>query len=235
MRNFRKSIFMLFTLLVFLNSFLYAYKVSEDLSKGDRNATPKHYTKGVMIQGGYDDVAAINITPLSSQAEGYLLGMPFSLNDSSVLAGASEKGRAIAKWNVLTNSRFLIDITAEILHPESEDKTENIAYSNGLGYILTFVYNMSYYSNNKIYFIDNASFPFEVVERNDGKTRTLKDVNLLQNVQLDSNSLVGSADGSVYFIFNETSTELIKNDVGYASLPDGNYIAKVTLTLKVAQ
>lgn len=194
---------------------------------------PAAYTKGIKIQGGYDSVAAINVTPLATQSEGYLLGMPFPLNDSSVMVNASEKGRLIAKWNVLSNRRFLLDITAEIMHPESEDNTKEASYVNGLGYILKFVYNLSYYSGQEVNFIENGMLELKVADSTVKKVQEFKDMDILKELALDTDSLVGSAEGSVYFKFDNSTTSLLTDEALYSSLPDGNYLARVVITLKV--
>ena len=173
---------------------------------------------------------------MAAQSEGYLSGMPFPLDDSSVRFTSSERGRPIAKWNVLANKRFLIDVKAEILHPASEDDEANkdkAAYDNGLGYILKFVYNLSFYADKKVNTIENGELELKVPESNAVKVHTFSDKDILTDVAIDVDSLVGSAEGTVYFKFDESTTAVIENEALYAALPDGNYTAKVIMTLKV--
>ena len=216
MRNTQFKCIMAFLLLFFSEGLLMA-------------ANP--YYKNVLIQGGYDDVAAINITAIPAQSEQYKIGMPFSLSDPSVHFGNSEKGRLIANWNLLSNGQFKIDVDAEIMHNYKEDGVQG-GYRDGLGYVLLFVYNLSYYAGGKVYYIQDGSFRIDVPDSSTSSTVKISDIDILRGIQLDSRSLVGSADGDIYFMFDESSTGILTTS-SYNSLPDGNYSAKVTLTLKV--
>ena len=192
----------------------------------------KPYHKKIMIQGGYDSVGAINITAIPAQSEQYKIGMPFALNDTSTYFGKSEKGRLIAYWNLLANGQFKIDVDAEILHNYSENNVTSGAYKDGLGYELLFIYNLSYYTGGNVYYIQNGNFKVKVPDSTRDTKVKISDIDILQGITLDKGSLVGSADGDIYFMFDESTTGLLDSSA-YNSLPDGNYTAKVTLTLKV--
>ena len=189
------------------------------------------YQKKIIIQGGYDDVGAINIVAVPAQSEQYKIGMPFSINDSSVYYGSSDKGRLIANWNVLANNQFYIDVEAEIMHHESENDVVDTGYDNGLGYILTFTYNLSYYSGDELFYIPERKFLINVPDSETSTIVKITNINLLEGVDLKPNSLVGSADGDIYFIFDQFTTDLVKN--AHSSLLDGNYTASVKMFLKV--
>ena len=190
----------------------------------------KEYKKEIKIQGGYDAVASISVTPIPSQAESYKIGMPFAIDDPSVQQGASARGRLIANWSILANFPMLIDVEAEVMHHSSENELAN--YEHGLGYRLVFVYSLSYTKDGVESHIPNAFFPIPV-PKGSAKTVTVSNIDLLGGQTIEKDSLVGSADGEVFFTFDESTTNnIIKNPTEFEKLPNGNYIANVTLKMK---
>ena len=189
-------------------------------------------SKEIKIQGGYDTVSTINIVPIAAQVENFMIGMPFSLDDISIRYKAGYKGRAIATWNILTNSNFTLKIFGEQLHNYTEDKLQQ--YENGLGYILTFEYNLSYNSNGKP--LDKRDQTFEVEipgGMSSPRVTSSKDINILDGYAIDPGSLVGSADGTIYFKLDEQTTQERFTSGGYVNLLDGNYSAQVYVVLQI--
>ena len=62
------------------------------------------------LQAAYGEVTALSITRIAAQSEMYMIGMPFDIEDNFVQYGATEQGREIAKWSILSNTKFKIQI-----------------------------------------------------------------------------------------------------------------------------
>ena len=72
-------------------------------------------TKPFKIQGGSGTVLHISITPTSTQATSFLMGMPFDIEEDLVQYGKMKDGRSIAKWSMVANSDFKIKVSEETI------------------------------------------------------------------------------------------------------------------------
>ena len=77
-------------------------------------------SKPIQLQAGYDAVAFIEVEEVSSQSQAYIQGMPFNIEESYVQYGATEDGRLIAHWSMISNSQVKIRVTAEPMHHETK-------------------------------------------------------------------------------------------------------------------
>lgn len=191
-------------------------------------------TRHFDLQAGYESASAIHITPIPAQSQSYIAGMPFSIEDP-IVTGESDIGREIATWTLLSNVDFNI-----VVSPGKDDgkmypidratgkpyKNEDGAYKyKGLDYTLTFRYQLGYVRGDSEYDAPVSLFTYESTnghtvfnELTDGYT-----VN-------DENNFIGTVNGSIFFKFNDTSSTRIKTDPD--SLPAGDYMAYVTITLE---
>lgn len=184
-------------------------------------------SKSLRIQAGYGSVLSINVEPIPSQTQQYLIGMPFSIEDSAVQSSNKGSGRRVASWQLLSNARnFNISVTLEPL------VSENIDYA--LPYVLTFEYSLGYYVGNTINKTDANTFKVyspnsivgEIGSGNTVETNTTV-TNIINDLALTNNTLfIGGNDGYIYFKFADVVTDDIIN-----SAPIGNYTADVKIKL----
>ena len=191
-------------------------------------------TRHFDLQAGYDYASSIHITPIPAQSQSYIAGMPFSIEDP-IVTGESDIGREIATWTLLSNVDFNI-----VVSPGKDDgkmypidratgepyKKEDGTYKyKGLDYTLTFRYQLGYVRGDSEYDAPVSLFTYESTngrtvfnELTDGYT-----VN-------DENNFIGTVNGSIFFKFNDASSYRIENEP--ASLPAGDYMAYLTITLE---
>ena len=204
-------------------------------------------TKPFKIQGGSGTVLHISITPTSTQATSFLMGMPFDIEEDLVQYGKMKDGRSIAKWSMVANSDFKIKVSAGLLTSEETyqlSKDSETLYAE-LPYIMKFEYSFGYYTSGNI---SNLSGSFSLNnETGNGsyvnpETGTSTDVTWAPDKSfvydilpsnIDSAGLSGSVDGQIYFMFTENSTYRIKNEGD--TVPVGDYYAYVTVTLEAKQ
>ena len=215
-------------------------------------------TASIQLQGAYQSALNMSIDPIAAQTESYLAGMPFNIEEEFVKYSLNSDGRAIANWNVLSNTKYKIYIKVEdMFHVDDQN------HANPLSYHLTFTYNLSYPEHLSQY--DNAG-SFLITS---GKSTThnatsptkISIVNKSQNPQLTDNyyevdffdgmgdvkgGLTGTVDGRVFFKFTQDSTKAIEDDKGKpdtavdenevaATYKSGNYTATVTFYLEEAE
>ena len=107
-------------------------------------------TKPFKIQGGSGTVLHISITPTSTQATSFLMGMPFDIEEDLVQYGKMKDGRSIAKWSMVANSDFKIKVSAGLLTSEETyqlSKDSETLYAE-LPYIMKFEYSFGYYDQS---------------------------------------------------------------------------------------
>ena len=213
-------------------------------------------TASIQLQGAYDVALNMNITPIAAQTESYLAGMPFNIEEEFVQFQEKSDGRAIATWNVLSNTKFNIYIKAENMVHYTD---ENYAPTVPLSYILTFSYNLAYpglddfdgsgsfwlrsgsamgygtdsttteISDAKPYESD-TSFPAGVTSED-----SFYKVNLFDSQSFEgfSEGFTGSVDGRVFFKFTAEASNALSNSAG--EYPAGNYKAIVTFFIEGVQ
>ena len=205
-------------------------------------------TKPFKIQGGSGTVLHISITPTSTQATSFLMGMPFDIEEDLVQYGKMKDGRSIAKWSMVANTDFKIKVSAGLLTSEETyqlSKDSETLYAE-LPYIMKFEYSFGYYDQSGNISDLSGSFSLNNETGNGSyvnpETGTSTDVTWAPDKSfvydilpsnIDSAGLSGSVDGQIYFMFTENSTYRIK-DKG-DTVPVGDYYAYVTVTLEANQ
>lgn len=196
-------------------------------------------SKPLELQAGYDSVAYIGVEPIAAQSQAYLQGMPFNIEESYVAYGATENGRQIATWSMLSNTNVKLRITAELMHHVSEA-------SLYLPYKLLFTYEIGYIDENgkpqtsgeQEFSITTSGLPSsdEKPDSNTFEVFPLENIGSFVNQTSSENEkyyYVGNLNGSVYFQFTSWSTEIINANKGInnQNLPSGNYQAMVTIEM----
>ncbi len=185
----------------------------------------KEISKPLKLQAGYGSVLSISVEPIPSQTQQYLIGMPFSIEDSAVQSANKGNGRRIAYWQLLSNAEnFTISVTLEPLVSENSD------YS--LPYILTFEYSLGYYigdtinkTETKTFSVSSPDLIGEVTKADIGTSTAV--TNIISGLGLINKTLfIGGNDGNIYFKFADSVKE---SDID--SAPIGNYYADVKIKL----
>ena len=219
-----KKLMIIFIVVLFASSALSAEKVR---------------TKSFAIQGGYGEVVDIEVDAIPSQTQAYLVGMPFNIEDRQVQYGRTDYGRMIANWNMITNipENVKLTVKAEPLIHESGDSTP-------LDYQLSLFYNLYYYNSEGEIVSLGAADP--LVFSSDNHDSPEKQV-LFEETNVKEGSYIGVVGGSIYFMFTETSSQMLEVDENgqtppYSKqdgkdfyFPGGNYYADVTFTLEVGE
>ena len=205
-------------------------------------------SKPFKIQGGSGTVLHITITPVSTQATSFLMGMPFDIEEDLVQYGKMKDGRSIAKWSMVANTDFKIKVNAGLLTSEGTyiPTRETTPVHAELSYIMKFEYSFGYYeSNGNIsnlsgsFSLDNetgsGSYVNPETGSNTSATWTPDKYFVFDFLpsDIDSKGLSGSVDGQIYFMFTENSTNRIENQGD--TVPVGDYYAYVTVTLEANQ
>ena len=190
-------------------------------------------TKHLTIQGGFREALYIQVVPIASQSQSYIMGMPFSIEDSLVQFGYSRYGRQVAQWSLLANEDFRIQIDAPDLEWLKNDSYPNIDNCE-LPYILTFEYQIAYYPVNssspqyetRRFAVRSEGASGNAPASHAGMTLNTYDqatngLNIFGNEAVDFGSFVGSVEGIIYFKFDENA------DISAA--PGGDYNASVTI------
>ena len=200
----------------------------------------KQLSKPLELQAGYDTVAFITVDEIPAQSQAYLQGMPFNIEESYVAYGATENGRQIANWSMISNTNIKLRITAAPMHHVSE-------YSLYLPYTLYFTYEIGYTdsagnsqtSGSRHFSITTSGSPTS----EDNPTANTTEISPMDGLSIDSSSsdqnteyyYVGSLNGGIYFQFTEWSTERIADPankgINSQNLPSGNYQAIVTIEM----
>lgn len=177
-------------------------------------------TQGFEIQAGYDEFASIRVHPIAAQTLGYLVGMPFNIEDSQVAYNENSSGRVIATWDVLANKAFTI--TAEC-----PDLTHDEDVSVSLPYQLTFEYKMSYSPDG----VTDESVDGKWV-CNSGTAPQVFKVSESEKIEnVDSAFFVGSVSGNIYFQFRQYMNDNTSVKDAIKAAPGGDYGANVVLKI----
>lgn len=198
-------------------------------------------SKEIRLQGGYDVVLEAHVDTITSQNLTQFSGMPFDIFDPYVQfrLGAdnpSNGERIIARWDLISNSDFKLEINAKPLKHVSID-------SRPLYYRLAFNFNLSYMTTSGIPSTVNGYYVFIPNENaTDGSGETLVQVNgrningspsfsqIVSDYWAMQDTYIGAVHNDVFFGFtNATSSFLLTPEA--QELPDGNYTAEVTITL----
>ena len=199
-------------------------------------------TKSFNIQGGYGDILEILVEPIASQTQAYLIGMPFNIEDNQVQYGKTESGRMIATWNILTN-RMDGDIRLKVSGAKLKHSNQP---SSELDYELRFFYRLGYYNTDGDLVDTGANEALMYSTDPDGSAQPKEGFTLFSSsTAVELGSYIGSIDGSIYFMFTEDSSAVIRPTDGSKAnytpsgsqpyFPGGEYSAEVTLTLEVGE
>ena len=206
-------------------------------------------SKPFKIQGGSGSVLHINITPISTQATSFLMGMPFDIEEDLVQYGKMKSGRSIANWSMIANTDFVLKVKAGLL--TSDGTYTPVGSSDAvhaeIPYILEFDYSFGFYDKNGS--IDNLTGYFSLNNETGSGSYINPETGATTNVtwttdkafvfdilpsDIDSKGLLrGAVDGQIYFMFTENGTDRIKNQG--KTVPVGDYNAYVTVTLEAKQ
>lgn len=207
-------------------------------------------TSVIELQGAYGVALNMNITPIAAQTESFISGMPFNIEEEFVKYQPNSDGRAIATWNVLSNTKFDIYIKADNMVPVLEPGS-TYTPEVPLSYILTFSYNLSYPDltgfdgagsfwltsgvNNS--FGSTAASTTEItvvedIEYSESLSGTFYKINLFNSDSFNDEfeGFTGSVDGRIFFKFTELASNAIEgdNDPSNYDYPVGDYTASVT-------
>lgn len=205
---------------------------------GDANSVQ---SKRIGVQAGVGTTLFVNVSPIASQSQAYIMGMPFNVDDTLVSYGYNRNGRQVASWSLLTNVPFKIKVKAA-------DLEHGTGYT--LPYYLCFVYSLSYYA------VDAANPTAReraFVIRSEGNTDTAippaysnvlsaeeyysiynseDSFNLISDVSYESR-FVGTLDGLIYFKFGSATQSISSGGQGLLDkAPGGDYSALVTVTVE---
>ena len=209
-------------------------------------------TKTISLQAGYGTVMDISVNRVPAQSEKYLQGMPFNIEDPGVqyVANNNAKGRLIAYWSLLSNTKFLLRFDIEPLHHEELDGSlATASQDNLLNFILTFNYSLSYGMTENEAIISSFSLNTEDLSISSDRDITSEvftatrenntcsfEIDLAKElVSFDTSSFIGNLDGGVYFMFTEASTNALKADTTATNFKRGNYLSTVTITMEAKE
>lgn len=202
---------------------------------------PYSRTKSFDIQGAFGDVVEIIVDPIPSQTQAYLMGMPFNIEDNQVQYGATESGRLIANWSFISN---LPNVSLRI-DGEPLAYKNNPSLSTPLDYELRLFYRIGFYNENgDLVDIGNGTpIVYSTNDEVDGNYEGIEETYELFARNIQDGTYIGSLNGTIYFMFTEESSEMLKPadgsrppyenlGDGRAFFPGGEYVATVTLTLE---
>lgn len=173
-------------------------------------------TREIQLQGAYDKVVSIEFDEIAAQSQSELSGIPFNIQDQTVQAG-SGNGRAISRWNIITNTPFTLRVSCDGMFHEDdiEKKKPSLEFS------LTFTYDLAYYVKGEED-SDKGSFTYSYSTESNGDENNVFSM-IPEDVVPDTNTFIGSVDGIVYFKFDTQATDIDNDDL----YPPGNYYADV--------
>ena len=237
-----KKVITLLTVLLIVLSFASAASWTESM-----------YRSGV-VQGAYGSVVKVVFTQIPTQSSSFSVGMPFDIEGRLVQYSATEDGRLISYWSVLSNSKFKLYISAGKLQSESKKDGKP---ETELDYILKFTYSLGYkdLGGTQKTLSGNFSINTETEECTyvsaDGAQKTSAPQQLTMNYSNENNnpkvsdnyyevdlmptstsdeSIIGSVDGSVYFMFtSKSSADIAKTENN--PVVSGDYTATVKVVI----
>lgn len=212
------------------------------LSVSSLYATENSTTKSFRLQGGYDNTIAVQVTGIAALEMQGLVGMPFDIQDKSVLSSNKGNGREIAKWSMLSNTPFYVIVEATSMHNtallEGQWTEDNsLEYEMVLSYELVYDHEGSTVTKSSNLTLNtekktqNPTFDSYPVSVSAYKTSFKYDI-FSDLPATDSAKFVGSLDGSIYFKFTDTSSIKVYDD---DVIPKGNYSAEVKIILETKE
>ena len=189
------------------------------------------------IQGAYGSVVKVVFSQIATQSSSFSVGMPFDIEGRLVKYSATEDGRLISYWSVVSNAKFKLEISA--------DKLTSVKKSNGksteLDYILKFTYDLGYKDANGVQKALSGNFSINTetqkctyMKANGDQTEVSPDNDGFYTVDLmpttGNKSIIGSVEGCVYFMFTSLSTTEIHKTENNTVL-SGDYTADVTVKI----
>lgn len=200
-------------------------------------------TKELKLQAGYGEVTECSVRTISSMGLTQYSGMPFDIFDDYVQYNVgtdnpSNGQRIIARWDLISNCNFSLEINAKPLMHVSLESTP-------LYYKLAHNFSMSYLtSSGSTTSIDGwyVFFPNESATDGSGTTRVYIDGSYISGAPVFSeiakdywsmqDTFIGAVNDDIYFGFTEETSKFLASEEAQA-LPDGNYKADVTITLTI--
>ena len=186
------------------------------------SADTERHMKSFRIQAGVGEKVSINVERIPAQTTSYVAGMPFNIEESFVeYTNVAYQGRLIANFDILSNTKFDLEIKAEPM-------THTTLSSAELDYYLIFDYRLGYQTAGGISNSIPKRFTFHSANPADWIWSDQVNADVL------AGTYIGSVDGSIYFKFDSASTSEIQAEKGNndGDLPAGNYSATVTITIK---
>lgn len=206
-------------------------------------AVEEKLQRRIVVQGAFGSVTKVVFSAISTQSGSFYTGMPFDIEGRLVQWQKTENGREIAHWSIISNSKFKLNVyVGKLAYVKTGEGDTN---SCELDYQIKFTYDFGYYDSSSEhkkmagYFIINTEDRTSTYTDPNSGTKNgtpLTDDEGYEYYEIDilptltGSGLVGSAEGSVYFMFSKTSTERIEAD-STADVPSGNYEAKVTIKI----
>ncbi len=200
-------------------------------------------SRPITLQGAYGKVIEISFDRIATQSSSFTVGMPFDIEGRLVRYNMTSLGREISYWSVICNSKFQFEIVATKLTSESPiDPTASTLKYTELDYIMTFTYSLGYTDKiSNTQGVKSGSFSFNTET---GYCAYTDSNDLLQNVwhantssdpfkfdiipaNASDGALIGSVNGSVYFMFTQKATDTIAT----GDPVSGNYKAEVTMMI----
>ena len=184
------------------------------------------------IQGAYGSVMKVVFTQIATQSSSFSVGMPFDIEGRLVQYSKTEDGRLISYWSVISNTKFKLNISAGKLTSVKEDDDHK---HTELDYILKFTYDLGYKDVGGVQKSLSGSFSYNTDTGKceyvgaDGTQNTTTDGSVDIIPTTANESIIGSVEGSVYFMFTSESTDKIEKKGD--SVLSGDYTATVTVKI----
>ena len=212
----------------------------------------KTEVKTLSLQAGYGTVMDISINRIPAQSEKYIQGMPFNIEDPGVQysSNSDAKGRLIAYWSLLSNTKFTLKFDVEPLHHIDDDSNlASVSEDNLLNFMLTFNYDISYGITDEESVSSSFSLNTEdlsitsdrdissdgFIPERVGNVCSFK-IDLVKDlVNFDTAGFIGNLNGGVYFIFTQASSNALEDDSTAAKFKYGNYVSTVTITMEAKE
>lgn len=204
-------------------------------------------TRPIILQGAYEKVLSVSVTPISSASESFVIGMPFNIEDDSVQYNESDSafGRRIATWSFMSNStNFNIAISGTPMMPINKPEG-----SIALDYQMGFAFDMSYtpasggssrnVSGGILFSTCDTKIYGQEIKAGEqlifsGTSLGVDSFqSLLSSAGAFENGVVGSEGGGIYFRFSKEASTAIYAAKGNSTveIPKGEYSADVIITI----
>lgn len=217
----------------------------------------KSTSRPVTLQGAIKEAYAIELIPISSSAENFMIGLPFNIEGDDVQATTTidnnnnnkkteNEGRPIANLSFITNSNFHLKVDAQPLyHKEDTGKEHPLLYTLRLE--ANVAYKDANSSGNEMQqttiigtsTVKRAGETFETettyLNLNTNRRENTSLYNAL-GVSEFSHLFIGELTGTLKFKFTQETSSLITatgtKGVSTTEYPAGEYTGTVKLTLE---